>query len=192
MKRRYEDRTETELFSPIRENKVKELFSKLGEVIKIPEKNEKTFDFYVRVREIRETNILIEVTSINIRPKNDENNGVETIEIDEEKFIGKIKKAIHHGEEKTYPVCDNCFRVVVIFLDTLIQSIKEYIDAIYSLPDKIDLKKYYIDAVIFVPYEGNIYDATRKQTINVKTIAYTKSKSLANLLSKIGIECVIL
>jgi len=173
MKRRYEDRTETELFSPIRESKVKELFSKLGEgeVIKIPEKNEKTFDFYVRVRE---TNILIEVTSINIRPKNDENNGVETIEIDEEKFIGKIKKAIHHGEEKTYPVCDNCFRVVVVFLDTLIQSIKEYIDAIYSLPDKIDLERHNIDAVILVPSEGNIYDAIRKQTNNVKAIAYTK------------------
>jgi len=52
------------------------------------------------------------VTSINIKP-----NKHDLINIDEKKFIRKIEGAIHHAEEKIYPNCNECFKIVVIFLD---------------------------------------------------------------------------
>ena len=178
-RRKYIDLMLSDVLSPAREEKIRQIFSVFGDVEKLGRGEQKTYDFVIKSKRI-----LIEVTSINLVSQDGSTLELPTMQ----KFILKLNRAIQHGDEKVPPHgCEDYFKIVAIFYDSMYMAVgRKYVDLLFDqnfVKNKTNICLSKMDAVIFVPEDAYIMSPSGE--ISYPHIAYVKSQKLFSLLKTI-------
>lgn len=189
----YEDALRTKLVTKWRERDVAQIFSYLGEVIRVSRSNqEKTSDLKIEAEKL-----IIEVTSINTAPagEQDENGRIPlNLPRSEDEFIEKINEKIEHAEEKEDTLGYDK-KIVVIHYDVVLVGLRS--DLIEKLLDPEFIRKTgfpssSLDGLMFLPPKVAMLGGDNAIKI-LGPICYVKGQKMVDLLSKIsGLEVKLL
>ena len=179
----YEDDLRT-LVTKWREDEVKQIFSYLGKVERVPRSNrKKNSDF-----KIEDEKLIIEITSINTAPagEQDENGRIPlNLPHNEDAFIEKINRGIEHAEEKEDT--QGYSKIAVIHNDPAMFGLKsDFMKKLFD-PDfirKTGFLSSSLDGLMFLPPKLAILGGNSDIKIP-GPICYVKGQEMVDLVSKI-------
>lgn len=180
----YEDDLRT-LVTKWREEEVKQIFSYLGEVERVPRSNrKKTSDF-----KIEDEKLIIEITSINTVPagERDEKGRIPlNLPLNKDAFIKKINRGIEHAEEKEDTL--GYSKIAVIHNDPAMFGLRP--DFMEKLVDPEFIRKTgflssSLDGLMFLPPKLAILGGDSDIKIP-GPVCYVKEQKMVDLLSKIS------
>ena len=180
----YEDALRT-LVTKWREEEVKQIFSYLGEVERVPRSNrKKTSDF-----KIEDEKLIIEITSINTAPagEQDENGRIPlNLPHNEDAFIEKINRGIEHAEEKEDTL--GYSKIAVIHNDPAMFGLRpDFMEKLFN-PDfirKTGFLSSSLDGLMLLPPKLAILGGDSDIKIP-GPVCYVKGQKMVDLLSKIS------
>jgi len=175
-----------------REEEVKQIFSYLGKVERVPRSNrKKTSDF-----KIEDEKLIIEITSINTAPvgEQDEDGCIPlNLPHNEDAFIEKINRGIEHAEEKEDT--RGYSKIAVIHNDPAMFGLKpDFMEKLFD-PDFIKKTGFLsssLDGLMFLPPKLAILGDDSDIKIP-GSVCYVKEQKMVDLLSRIsGLEVKLL
>lgn len=158
--------------SDFREKDIPRIFGVFGNCKKIPESREKkTFDY-----EIHESRLLLEVTTIDLP------SGTTQINMDEERLIAKIKRAVKHIEEKDYSEYPHHTRGGVIYYNSILGPLTNIWDVLEKDSVRNIIKSSGVDYVVFITAEAS---TSSNYPIEVNTpLTYVKKDAGTDLFRR--------